>query len=619
MQKTMLFPIEEKKDALSFFKDLYYHLYSNSNVSRQEQIIEDLSKILLYALSPKKNKEVENLSGSFIFNYLKCEYANLKNLISPFVLNDDSINFSLHKINSLSFGENPSIVIGEAFQALIGPVLRGDKGQFFTPKSVVHFMVSIIGLEEDELVCDPAAGTGGFLSETLSQSKKKVKVIGLEKDQFLAKLSSSIFEITHPNKFEFHNINSLDLAYLEKQNLLGKFDKIVTNPPFGSKIGVKDATILKNFDLGHIWTFIKSDKKWVKTNKLLREQSPQVLFIELCIKLLKDGGKAAIVLPEGVFGNKSLGYLWDYLRQHITVTELVDCPRTTFQPGTDTKTNILFFRKTSKNNQKKTSFKIGIAHHCGHNKRGSFVNPDGSPIQNDFKILSDSYYNGKKNWLEGIVKDPYYLVPRYCINNIENQFNDSNFDLKEFCSIGDLIENKYLQIRKGNEVGSAAYGTGLIPFVRTSDIANLEINADPTKSVNIQYFEKYKKIQNIKFGDILFVSDGRYRIGRSAIILDDKAECVIQSHLKIVKILDDSLLSAFDLLYLLNHRFVKQQITNLIFIQSTLGSVGNRLKEIKLPIPVKNEKWNTLIEEFKNVLIERNRLLQKLKQYQVGE
>ncbi len=237
----------------------------------------------------------------------------------------------------------------------------------------------------------------------------------------------------------------------------------------------------------------------------------------------------------------------------------------------------------------------------------------------DFKLLSDSYYNGKKNWFEGIVKDPYYLVPRYCINNIENQFNDSSFDLKEFRSIGDLIENKYLKIRKGNEVGSAAYGTGSIPFVRTSDIANLEINADPTKSVNIQYFEKYKKIQNIKFGDILFVSDGRYRIGRSAIILDDKAECVIQSHLKIVKILDDGLLSAFDLLYLLNHRFVKQQIANLIFIQSTLGSIGNRLKEIKLPIPVKNEKWNTLIEEFKNVLIERHRLLQKLKQYQVAE
>lgn len=616
MQNVLSFPIEANKDALSFFKELYYHLYSNSNVSRQEQIIEDLSKILLYVLANEEVETQELLSGKHICDFLKTVYPNLSNHISPFVLNDEFIRFSFNKINTISFGENPSIVIGEAFQALIGPILRGDKGQFFTPKSVVNFMVTVIGLRENDIICDPAAGTGGFLSEVLSHQTNHVKVIGFEKDEFLAKLSASIFEITHPDKFNFYNINSLDLNFLEKENLLSSFDKIVTNPPFGAKIGIKDPDILRNFDLGHIWTFIKSDNQWIKTNKLLNEQSPQVLFIELCIKLLKDGGKAGIVLPEGVFGNKSLGYLWDYLRQHITITELVDCPRTTFQPGTDTKTNILFFRKIRTSPDRIPKFKIGIAKHCGHNKRGSFVEANGVKIQNDFKLLSDSYHNGMKNWLHGIMKDPYYLVPRYCIQSIENQFSDTNFDLKEFCSIGDLIGKKYLQIKKGNEVGSAAYGTGSIPFIRTSDITNLEINTDPTKSVSIEYFEKYKKIQNIKFGDILFVSDGRYRIGRSAIILDENAECVIQSHLKIIKILDDSMLSPFELLYLLNHQFVKQQISNLIFIQSTLGSVGNRLKEIKLPIPIKNDKWSQVIDDFTNVLVERNRLLKRLQKYQ---
>ncbi len=616
MQNVLSFPIEADKDALSFFKELYYHLYSNSNVSRQEQIIEDLSKILLYVLANKELEAPDFLNGTYICDALKNVYPNLTKHITPFVLNDESIRFSFDKINAISFGENPSIVIGEAFQALIGPILRGDKGQFFTPKSVVNFMVTVIGLRENDLVCDPAAGTGGFLSEVLSQSVSGVKVIGFEKDEFLAKLSSSIFEITHPEKFNFYNINSLDLNFLEKENLLFSFDKIVTNPPFGSKIGVKDPDILRNFDLGHIWTFIKSDGEWIKTNKLLKEQSPQVLFVELCIKLLKDGGKAAIVLPEGVFGNKSLGYLWDYLRQHVTITELVDCPRTTFQPGTDTKTNILFFRKIKISSDRVPKFKIGIAKNCGHNKRGNFVEADGANIQNDFKLLSDSYHNGKKNWLEGIMKDPYYLVPRYFIQDVENHFNDTNFEVKEFCAIGDLISKKHLQIKKGNEVGSAAYGTGAIPFIRTSDITNLEINTDPTKSVSIEYFEKYKKTQNIKFGDILFVSDGRYRIGRSAIILDEKAECVIQSHLKIIKVLDDRMFSPFELLYLLNHQFVKQQISNLIFIQSTLGSIGNRLKEIKLPVPVKNEKWQSIIDDFTNVLTERNRLLKRLKKYQ---
>ena len=127
---------------------------------------------------------------------------------------------------------------------------------------------------------------------------------------------------------------------------------------------------------------------------------------------------------------------------------------------------------------------------------------------------------------------------------------------------------------------------------------------------------KFKDRQNIDFGDILFVADGRYRIGRSAIILNTKAECVIQSHLKIIKILNSSIYSPFELFYLLNHEFVREQIKNLIFIQSTLGSIGNRLKEVKIPIPTKDDNWNNLIVEFKNILVERNELLQKLKSYQ---
>lgn len=616
MQKTLNFSIEHKKDALSFFKNLYYHLYSNSNVSRQEQIIEDLSKILLFELSKNKENRETLTNGVQILYFLKLKYPKLKNSISPFILNDESIQFALEELSAVSFGVNPSIIIGEAFQALIGPTLRGDKGQFFTPKSVVSFMISIIEINDKDVVGDPAAGTGGFLSEALASQKKDLNIIGFEKDEFLARISSSIFEMFHTDNTEIHNINSLDIDFLRKKQLLNKFDKIITNPPFGSKIGVKDPNILRQFDLGYVWTFIKSDGKWTKTNRLLKEQSPQVLFTELCIKLLKNGGKAGIVLPEGLFGNKSLGYFWDYLRQQVNLTELIDCPRTTFQPGTDTKTNIIFFTKVDNLLNIRSSFKVGLADSCGHNQRGNLIDSKGNPIKNDFDVLSKSFFNGKSKWFDGIVKDPYYLVPRYCIDKIESQFEDPLINVEKFISIGELISNKYIGIKKGNEVGSSAYGTGEIAFIRTSDISNFEINSDPTKSISREIYLQYKKAQNVKFGDILFVADGRYRIGRSAIILDETPECIIQSHIKIIKIRNDKLFSPFELIYLLNHKFVKKQIKNLIFIQSTLGSIGNRLDKLMIPIPIRNENWLKLIQEFKDTLLNRHYLLKKLDNYQ---
>ena len=72
-------------------------------------------------------------------------------------------------------------------------------------------------------------------------------------------------------------------------------------------------------------------------NTLVKSQDPQVLFIELCVKLLKEGGSMAIVLPKGVLGNKLQGYIWAYLKEHGNIIAMIDCLRNTFQPSTDTK------------------------------------------------------------------------------------------------------------------------------------------------------------------------------------------------------------------------------------------------------------------------------------------
>ena len=512
-------------------------------------------------------------------------------------------------------------MLGDSFQALVGPNIRGDKGQFFTPKSLVRCMIEILAPIEEAKIVDPACGTGGFLSETIAywneKNLKHGRLIGIDKDRDLFLLSSSLLTISSPKNALVLNENSLDLKKLrsdKKQFSPFNADYVLTNPPFGANIPIKDQKILKQFDLGYEWKFSKELNRWTKSSTLKTKADPQVIFIELCLMLLKDGGRLGIVLPEGIFGNKSNGYVWDFLRDNGTITGLLDCPRTTFQPSTDIKTNVLFFQKGK--NIKDSKAKIAVALNCGHDRRGRNIDSNGNLHKNDFIKISSDWNSNKNNFnLNSNHLDPYYLVPRYVAKDknklLESDLREMNAELVSF---SELIEEGWLTIKKGHEVGSDSYGTGEIPFVRTSDINNFEISIDPSKSVSKEIYDKYSKDQNLKAGDILMVADGRYRIGRTAILHNHNSKCIVQSHLKIISLnKDKSKMDPYKFLYLLSMQSVQRDIRSLIFIQSTLGSIGGRIREIKIPIPKKiNKTFESKVKNFKNALEIRAENLRKL-------
>jgi len=637
-QKELLFEGLNKDGYNTIFKRLYFHLYSNSKSSRAETIIEDLSKILLIKLATS-NKSIDNAVKSFLKSENDANeslipkfatyYPQLSESLSKFTLDSSSIRTCFQELEDLDINDAPSHIIGDAFQSLIGPTLRGDKGQFFTPKSVVSAMVEIVNPEQNSKIVDPACGTGGFLIDAYTHILSKTgdfkgKLLGIDKDKFLANTAKSICEIYSSGKYEIVNQNSLDLVFLKREHpIFFDADIVLTNPPFGAKIGITDKNILKQYDLGYNWTFVASKGHWEKSNHLRNEQDPQTLFIELCLRLLKDNGILGIVLPEGIFGNRGDGYIWDFLRANGEIVAMIDCPRTAFQPSTDVKTNILFFKKKKVSKpSNNTVFKVAVAINCGHDRRGRRRMENGENYPDDFPKIAKEF-NAKTTvyWTKGIAKDLYYLVPRYCqeSNTQKIQLNGSITEFMGIFSFSELIEKKYISVRKGNEIGSEAYGTGDIPFIRTSDIANLEITNDPTKSVSEDYYEKYKKMQELKEFDILMVADGRYRIGKTAILIGDKTKSVVQSHVKIIRVLPAAPFNAFELLYILNQLYVVNQIRNLIFVQSTLGSLGSRINELLIPIPKKTKLWEEKISDFEKTLKSRNQLLVKLKEFQVEE
>jgi type I restriction enzyme M protein len=623
-------PSNSSIDYYDSFRKLYYHLYSNSSASRAERIISDISKLLLTVLAastPKEKQVVQHFldgktsANDELLHLVKSKYPNVFDESDRFGIDDKSLRMGLESIWFLDLKNAPSHMLGDAFQALIGPNLRGDKGQFFTPKSVVRCMIEILAPSPASKVVDPACGTGGFLTEVVSYWEKNNAahgtVIGIDKDKDLFILATALLSLSQSVSTYTVNQNSLDkelLNSIPKKSSPLEADFIITNPPFGSKIPVKDQEILSQYDLGYHWEFDKNQNSWVRTNRLRSIQDPQTLFIELCVDLLKQNGRMGIVLPEGIFGNKTCGYIWDYLRSKGQIIGLIDCPRTTFQPGTDTKTNILFFEKCSIKPVNKT--KIAVALNCGHDRRGRSATGTGVPNADDFRLISaDWSAKIHKFCFDADITNPYYLVPRYYDQKTNFLLKDEANSLDaEIISLGEMIKKGWITIKKGHEVGSDVYGTGEIPFIRTSDISNFEISIDPTKSVSEEIYSRFSSEQSLQRGDILMVVDGRYRIGRCAILHGNNEKCIAQSHLRIIKVnVKKAPIDSYELLYLLSMKSVQRDIRSLVFIQSTLGSIGSRIKEIRVPIPKnKDHFFKEKVNRFRAALEERAKLLNSL-------
>jgi type I restriction enzyme M protein len=620
------------------FKKIYYRLYTNSSASRAEVIVEDLSLLLLCKLASESNGSGHELdefmagdatANQALLPILSRAYPDLLGSKQTFSIGDVAVRSALHDLRGLKLTLAPAHALGEAFQALIGPRLRGEKGQFFTPRSLVRAMVEILDPQPSESVLDPACGTGGFLAEAVIYQRSRHpaaavngQVVGVDKDEGLARMATAMLKVLDQSRSHIFNFSSLAFdswSSHRKDGIEAAFDVVLTNPPFGSKIGVEDPDVLRQYDLGFAWTPGRDDQPWVKSEDLLPSQDPQVLFLELCVRALKPGGRMGIVLPEGMFGNKGSNYIWDWLEQRGEVFALLDCPRTTFQPGTDTKTNVLFFRRHGKVRlQREVSTKIAVALHCGHDRRGRSHNVSGAPHLDDFPLVAAAFHNTSQTatWKNVALKGSRYLVPRYHFGKHERDTLELDRELTRaapFTTLAELVKSGLVTIRKGHEVGSDAYGTGDIPFVRTSDLSNFEVSCDPTKSISEEIYAKYAPQQQLVAGDILMVVDGRYRIGTSALLTENNSRCVVQSHLRVLGTPRRSELDPYELLFALNLPSVKLRLRNLVFIQSTLGTLGSRLLELRIPILHGDGVWSDPMRRFRSALIQRDRLLAEIR------
>ena len=358
-----------------------------------------------------------------LFEKTKQQFANdhLFDDNAKIEIRENSFEQIVKELEIYNLSTTSDDVKGIAFEQFLGKTFRGELGQFFTPRTIVDFMVSILDPQEGELVCDPCCGSGGFLIKAFEYVREKIeKDIEAQKESIKKQLYGDDYEKMSVKKKqevdsevarifsylnEELNINnekgrlrslSFDCIYgtdanprmarTAKMNMImhgdghggvhhhdgllnvngifeNRFDVILTNPPFGSRVE-KDLKITeadKFTDEAKIAVYKKrygdaytQALKQVNDNvgksllSLYKIDNglTEVLFIERCLNLLKPGGRMGIVLPEGVLNGTNIQKAREFVEGKAKILLIVSIPQDVFiASGATVKPSLLFFKK----------------------------------------------------------------------------------------------------------------------------------------------------------------------------------------------------------------------------------------------------------------------------------
>lgn len=535
-------------NLLKRFEEIHDFIYANDGLSPQ-QTLNELIKILFvkmfdennklrtFSITPsefakaKSNNPLIHQKIQNLFEKTKKDYKDIFDSDDKIKLSDVSLGYVVNKLQNISITQSSDDAKGLAFQKFISHKMKDDKGQFFTPDPVIKFCVNIINPKKDEIIIDPCCGSGGFLYCSLQHIIKnnrttdiakiiKNNIYGIDINKDIVKIARMKFLLeanVKNNIFCYNSLGDIDTVKLQlAENMPFKnegFDILLTNPPFGSSGKILDTHILSSFNLGYKWE--KTGNGFARTNSLSNGQPAEILFIERCLQLLKEGGRMAIVLPNGHFENPSLEYLRYFIKQHAKILGVVNLPQETFIPyGTGVKTSLLFLKKESLNIEKKYHLFFGKITKLGYqgNKNGTpvykkdslgnnilengspIVDEDFSSVINDYKsfinnndIKSKNSFTINFNELNGRLDYNFYSPEN---QNVINKLTEKSVRLADIVSI---VKSKSKKLQ---------YKNNTVEYVELSDI-----NTHSFEIINSTTYQVHelpsRASYEIKKGDII--------------------------------------------------------------------------------------------------------------------
>ncbi len=443
MFDTKLFMTAED-NLLKTFDEIHNFIYANDGLSEQ-QVLDEFVKVLFVKFTDEKNEfqkfsiskeEVAEITSGRkqndftkriekLFQDTILLFPDLFDNKEKINISAQSLSFIVQKLQRIDFSKSSKDAKGLAFQKFLGRQAKSGRGQFFTPEPIIDFCVEILQPKENETIIDPACGTGGFIFSSLKYIQKnnpsidlkkytEENIFGIEINRRISQISKMKFLLEcngNANILCHNSLDDFDILDLhlnknsETKTLQNTFDIVLTNPPFGTQGKITNSNQLSKYELGYKWN--KYDNTYIKSRTLQNGQIPDVLFIERCLQLLKQGGRMGIVLPNGHFENSSMEYIRLYIKAKADVIAVVNLPQETFIPyGTGVKASLLFLQK-----------KNGSEIHSG---------------RVFFSRIEKLGYQGNKNGTPEYIKDKTGKIQ---IDKTGNKIIDEDFSivLRDYC------------------------------------------------------------------------------------------------------------------------------------------------------------------------------------------
>lgn len=415
-----------RDDILSKFAKCH-NIIRNIDKLSPEAAFDEMSKVLFIKMQyerdskeeltfTKKKYETGELqyksanTGEYyqkLFDELKADYQDDHVFESGDMLRIRRESFIriIEELEGINLGKTSDDIKGTVFENFLGKTFRGELGQFFTPRTVVEYMINVLDIKEGELVCDPCCGSGGFLIKVFehiqgiidedlnlklkNSDNKQSAIQALMKETDVKNSSSRYYKLCHDYLFGVDA--NPRMARTAKMNMImhgdghvgvyqhdglfnvggvfdGRFDVVLINPPFGARLDntvrITADDVPSDDEVSHFTNLFGNEyvEKVYKpilnasnykdggmpVSKLyhLKQMNTEALFIERTLQLLKPGGRAGIVLPEGVMNNKNMAGVRKFVEQHAKILNITSIPSDVFiASGANIKPSLLFIQK----------------------------------------------------------------------------------------------------------------------------------------------------------------------------------------------------------------------------------------------------------------------------------
>lgn len=631
--------ITPSKDTLyrEFTELLDAVVAQDGNVTRREEQLDQLCNLILLKLDSDKQGKIDPSKEVYFRPFATAEGTSehIKRRFESFIevypdifvsktdqeirFDDSTIHNVAERISKFNFIDISADTVSIAFQVLRSAALKQEEGQYFTPKQVIQAAVKLMDISLDDIIIDPACGTGGFLIQCLIELKNRyphkeqeisrwaqLRLFGIDKDAIGIKLTKAIMQILGDGSAHCVRGDSVlthlwDTKYphlLTNSFKNGRFTKIFTNPPFGAPLKIKYSDAKKSG---------LSIVDYVEAGK---DIELGLLMFNRCYDLLQNGGRMCIVLPETYFFSPSYKYVRSWVEERMKPICVANIPMDAFQGFCRAKTNLYVFEKL---NPKKTNLDLENdtvvfidSQTCGIYKNGSdryVVDSKGNRTEEiDNQLLKDveKYISGNRSEFKTVpLKDTItrdVLVPRYYDELFEKPFDvlmeRENF---EYVTIKELCDQKILSVSNGHGSPSNDLRNGTIPYVKVSDIRNMRININPTNLIPIELAKRFWKTKeaksNLQAWDLISPSRASSNIGEFAILVPGEEQIVLTKEVFVFRVNSNVLgYSPFYLLWALCLSEVRNQWSRITLMQTNREDVGGRYKEIRIPKP-KSKGW----------------------------